>query len=178
MTASAPENFIRSYRQGRLVYGLALKTAAEVTRKTFNEGFFFPFIQGHPHAATHSWPSAGATTTVSTKVISSVLVLVHLRGGRLVTSKGTHLVIQLKIGIHLEARVKGFDSVSVAAIAVVQEADPVPKPCVLEATRNNKTTQGNSGDHEMTNITWLILYLPLVNRSAGVSKSCMLAEEE
>lgn len=40
-------------------------------------------------------------------------------------------MVELKVGVHLEARVKGFDGVPIAAVAVVEEADAVPQARVL-----------------------------------------------
>ena len=42
-----------------------------------------------------------------------------------------HLVIELEVRVHLEARVERLDGVSVTPIAVVQESDAVPKTRVL-----------------------------------------------
>lgn len=44
-----------------------------------------------------------------------------------------HLVIELEVRVHLQARVERLDGVPVTPVAVVQEPDTVPKTGVLQS---------------------------------------------
>ena len=63
----------------------------------------------------------------------------------------THLVIELEVRVHLEARVECLDGMPVTPVAVVQEPDTVPKTRVLqiksaaEATATATAISGGSG---------------------------------
>lgn len=65
------------------------------------------------------------------------------------TTRTGHLVVELKVGVHLETGVEGFDRVAIAAVAIVQQPDAVPKARILfqhdNGTREEQYRKGAVG---------------------------------